>query len=303
LEFLITPDSISSPTAIAIGGTHLTNSGDFSFSADGEKFLFTTLTGLIEVYDFDRCTGTFSNPVTVEDELVSTRAIASGVLSPDKNLVYVTSNDYTSYLYQYDLRANPVSSSRDTIAVFSSIPFCAGTLRLAPDNKIYLANIYQDSAIYFFPYADSVYNNFNMNLSVINSPDSLGGLCNFQPYSFYLGGSRTYFGLPNNPNYELGAEVGSICDSLISVQEIMEGNMFVSIFPNPFEDKVWLDPKGSNTEMAIEINIENETGQNVFKCKTAFTKQELNLSFLPKGIYFLQIKTNDFFVVKRLIRM
>ena len=33
-------------------------------------------------------------------------------------------------------------------------------------------------------------------------------------FSFSLGGARTYYGLPNNPDYELGAWVGSPCDTL-----------------------------------------------------------------------------------------
>ncbi len=41
-------------------------------------------------------------------------------------------------------------------------------------------------------------------MSVINSPDSLGAACNFQPFSVNLGGNRTYYGLPNYPNYNLG---------------------------------------------------------------------------------------------------
>ncbi|MBL0050339.1 MAG: T9SS type A sorting domain-containing protein [Bacteroidetes bacterium] len=65
-----------------------------------------------------------------------------------------------------------------------------------------------------YPYDDSLYNMYNMNLSVINSPDSLGAACNFQPFSFYLGGKRTYWGLPNNPDYDLGPLVGSPCDTL-----------------------------------------------------------------------------------------
>ncbi|MBK7964588.1 MAG: hypothetical protein IPK10_04335 [Bacteroidetes bacterium] len=49
----------------------------------------------------------------------------------------------------------------------------------------------------------------NSNLSVINFPDSLGSSCDFQPYSFYLGGHKAYNGLPNNPNYELDTLHGS----------------------------------------------------------------------------------------------
>jgi hypothetical protein len=108
--YLITPEGISAPHILNMGGPFITNGGDLSFSTDGSKMLFSTITGLIEVFDFDRCSGIFSNPVIVEPEFPMTRAILSSALSPDKNLVYVSSNDDTSYLYQYDLRANPISS-------------------------------------------------------------------------------------------------------------------------------------------------------------------------------------------------
>jgi hypothetical protein len=54
----------------------------------------------------------------------------------------------------------------------------------------------------------------NTTLSVINQPDSAYPACDYQPYSFYLGGHKSYYGLPNNPNYELGKWVGSPCDTL-----------------------------------------------------------------------------------------
>ncbi|MBK9424820.1 MAG: hypothetical protein IPN54_11950 [Bacteroidetes bacterium] len=74
-----------------------------------------------------------------------------------------------------------------------------------------------------------------MNLSVINHPDSLGALCDFQPWSFYLGGKRTYIGLPNNPDYELPALAGSPCDTLVGVSEISfqeeQSNLYVYYSP------------------------------------------------------------------------
>ena len=62
-----------------------------------------------------------------------------------------------------------------------------------------------------YPYDSTDYYPENMSLSVINQPDQRGGAaaCDFQPYSFYLGGKRTYWGLPNNPNYDLGPLAGS----------------------------------------------------------------------------------------------
>jgi hypothetical protein len=304
IEYLITPNGISAPTLINIGTTHITNSGDLNFSNDGEKFIFTTITNLIEVFDFDRCTGTFSNPVIVmpENPGPGYNVIASGVLSPDKNLIYISSCSDTSYLFQYDLRVNPVNSSKDTIAVFPDIIFSAAMLRLAPDSKIYLSSIYQNNVHYFFPYSNTEYNYYNMNLGVINSPDSVGAACNFQPYSFYLGGSRTYLGLPNNPNYELGAIHGSICDSLISVEELDEKNGYLNIYPNPFSEGVWIEPLKQRSEMAL-IEIENDTGQKIFSKEILLKRQQLDLSFVPEGIYFMHVSTGSFSVVKRLIRI
>jgi hypothetical protein len=302
-EYLITPEGVSAQNRISMGNTHNTNSGELVFSNDGEKFIFTTITGMVEVFDFDRCTGMFSNPIVVMPEAPApNNVIASGVFSPDKNLIYIITNSIVSHLCQYDLRVNPVSSSRDTIAVFSDIIYCAGMLRLAPDNKIYLSNIYETAAVYFYPYADTMYNSYNMNLGVINNPDSVGAACNFQPYSFYLGGSRTYYGLPNNPNYELGAVQGSICDSLISVQELDEKNGYLSIYPNPFSGSVWIEPFKQHNEM-LKIEIENSTGEKVFSSEIPFIKQPLDLSFLPKGIYFMRLSSESISVAKRLVKM
>jgi hypothetical protein len=175
-------------------------------------------------------------------------------------------------------------------------------LRVAPDDKIYLTSIYQNGNQHFYPYADSMYNSYNMNLGVINNPDSAGVACNFQPYSFYLGGSRTYFGLPNNPNYELGAIQGSICDSLISVQELDEKNGYVSVYPNPFSSSVWIEPIKQRNEM-VRIEIENDTGQKIYDMELPFVKQQIDLSFLPKGIYFMHMSSESISVVKRLVRI
>ncbi|CAN5662402.1 hypothetical protein BH11BAC1_BH11BAC1_05460 [soil metagenome] len=301
-KYLITPDGISAPEILNMGDLFLTNAGDLSFSNDGTKMLFSTITGLIEVFNFNRCTGAFSNATIVEPEFPSTSTIMSTALSPDNNIVYASSNDIISRLYQYDLRANPISSSKDTIGEFSVGPFMAGMLRLGPDNKIYMSNISSNWVNYFFPYPDSVYNTYNMNLSVINAPDSIGAACNFQPYSFYLGGKRTYLGLPNNPNYELGSIQGSVCDSLISVQEIASQRSNFSIYPNPFYNKISLHPV-IETNRKVALEIENETGQVLFDKNITFTDQELDLSFLPKGVYFIRLTGNEFSEVKRLIRL
>ena len=94
-----------------------------------------------------------------------------------------------------------------------------GAVRLAPDGKIYYSQAYP----YGFPYQDTMRNTVNENLGVINNPDVVGNGCNFSPFSFYLGGKRTYYGLPNNPDYNLGPLASSICDTITVITEI-KGN-------------------------------------------------------------------------------
>ncbi len=290
-SYLITPVSVQNFSIQSIGSLNKTNSG------------YTNLIGLVELYDFDRCSGLLSNPVTIEPEaLPSVPYTWSCEFSPDASKLYVTTADDTTYLFQYDLNASNISQSKNTLWTTNYPLYTGGGLKLAPDNKIYLASIYYNGVQFPYPYQDTVYNMYNMNLSVINQPDSLGIACDFQPYSFYLGGKRTYLGLPNNPDYELGALTGSICDTLTSVKEITEQNV-INIFPNPFFNKIALQYQQHSNTKIKEATIFNSTGEIVFEKKVAQTLYELDLSFLPNGVYFLTIHTEKSTITKKLVKL
>ena len=290
-SYLITPVSVQNFSIQSIGSLNKTNSG------------YTNLIGLVELYDFDRCSGLLSNPVTIEPEaLPSVPYTWSCEFSPDASKLYVTTADDTTYLFQYDLNASNISQSKNTLWTTNYPLYTGGGLKLAPDNKIYLASIYYNGVQFPYPYQDTVYNMYNMNLSVINQPDSLGIACDFQPYSFYLGGKRTYVGLPNNPDYELGALTGSICDTLTSVKEITEQNV-INIFPNPFFNKIALQYQQHSNTKIKEATIFNSTGEIVFEKKVAQTLYELDLSFLPNGVYFLTIHTEKSTITKKLVKL
>src|SRR6185503_1096208 len=112
-------------------------------------------------------------------------------------------NNNTSYLLQFNLTDIDPWTTHDTLWSQGAIQDCGGFLQLAPDGRIYYACNWYDGFHFPYPYPDSAFYTENMNLGVINSPDNIGILCDFQPYSFYLGGKRCYYGLPNNPNYEM----------------------------------------------------------------------------------------------------
>ncbi|MEI2759851.1 MAG: T9SS type A sorting domain-containing protein [Bacteroidia bacterium] len=286
-SYLITPNGIQNLSVQSVGSQNRTGGAHTNFSPDGEKLVFTNWLGLIEVYDFDRCTGLLNNPVTIEPDLGNPPYpfIWSCEFSPDESKLYVTTNQTTSYLFQYDLNAPNIPGSKDTLWSFNLFPYAIGGLKLAPDNKIYLSNVYYNASNYY-PYRDSVYNMYNMNLSVINQPDSLGAACDFQPYSFYLGGKRTYLGLPNNPDYELEAVAGSVCDTLTGIAPSPLERGGVRIFPNPANSTLYVSgmPEGKN-----EIEVYDIYGRLLLK-KNASAAGSIDVSSLSDGVYNLRIK-------------
>ena len=274
-SYLITPDSIQNVSVQSIGSLNKTNSGH------------TNLIGLTELYDFDRCSGLLSNLVTIEPEaLPSVPYLFSCAFSPDASKLYVSTADQPTWLFQYDLNASNITLSKDTLWTISSPQYAGGGLKLAPDNKIYLASIYYNGVQFPYPYQDTVYNMYNMNLSVINQPDSLGTACDFQPYSFYLGGKRTYLGLPNNPDYELEAVAGSVCDTLTGIAPSPLERGGVRIFPNPANSTLYVSgmPEGKN-----EIEVYDIYGRLLLK-KNASAAGSIDVSSLSDGVYNLRIK-------------
>ncbi|MBL7916546.1 MAG: hypothetical protein JNL49_16060, partial [Bacteroidia bacterium] len=191
--YLITSNGIQNFSIQQIGEQNRTGGGHTSFSRDGNKMVFTNWADMVEVYDFDRCSGLLVNPITIEEDPgIPPFLITWGCeFSPDGSKLYVSTNSDTSYLFQYDLNSTNIPASKNTLFSISTIEYALGALKRGPDEKIYLSGWYNDGFNAPYPYADSVYNMYNMNLSVINQPDSLGSLCDFQPYSFNLGGKRT----------------------------------------------------------------------------------------------------------------
>ena len=282
---LVTPYGIHDSVQ-SIGGIEYGGLGNMSFSKDGNRFLFTSYNGLIEVMDFDRCNGQFSNPLVILNAN-NFPHISGSAFSPNGNLVYISTSNGNSYLVQFDL----LTLSRDTISTIINPFEAGGGLRLAPNDKIYWACAWTNGINFNYPYQDTMYHTENMNLSVINDPDVVGTGCNFSLYSFNLGGKRTYWGLPNNPDYSLGPVAGSACDSLFnSVGQISEREFALTIYPNPFEERISLFTENTNNK--IEISIINKLGQQVYHGLLRSNTHEINLSFLTPGAYVLICKTS-----------
>ncbi len=217
--YLVTPDTVMPPI---IDDFNDATDADFQkliWNKSGSKFMLINVGGYMAEFNFDRCSGsiTLFNAIYSEQSNNWNRLFWEGAYSPNDSLFYIaTSGVYkvdTLYLLQFNLFATNIPASCDTLDTIL-YPIGTGAVRLAPDGKIYCTRAYDNPFVFSYPYPDSMRNYINENLSVINNPNALGAACNYTPFSFYLGGKRTYYGLPNNPNYGLGRLYGSPCDTL-----------------------------------------------------------------------------------------
>jgi hypothetical protein len=297
-----------------------------SFSNDGTKYCSVCPNypfGNIVIYDFDRCTGEFTNQKIIEETIeipedsVNYDVYFSAEFSPSNRYLYINNINVDCvpekriFLFQYDLEDEFPALTRDTVMDYiepNQYTFRqGGILKLAPDNKIYYSRPFDTCYGIWWPYPDSIYNEANTYLSVINNPDSAYPACNFTPYSFYLGGARTYYGLPNNPNFALGA-VDNFCDTLASglnnTQKFLNTNL--NIFPNPCYNTCQIQYKPA---LSIgNIAISNLQGKVVFKEENIPVTllqhgYEINTSAFAKGVYFVTLVSGNQNLTRKLIKI
>jgi hypothetical protein len=219
-RLLVTPEGVSGPETQDIGEVRPNDLGQVCFSPDGSKFAYYWGDGSdLDIFDFDRCTGLFSNPVHIPiDDANSMGGVA---FSPSSQFLYVSS---VLDVYQYDVTVPDVEASMVHIAHWDSTyspspPFATAfdIAQLAPDGKIYIAT-----------------GNSTFKLHVINDPDQPGLACDMVQHGITL---PTYNmnSLPNHPNYFLGPVDGSVCDSLaLGVAPLSPGEgQGVRAYPNP----------------------------------------------------------------------
>jgi hypothetical protein len=296
VKYLVTPYGIKGPFYQSIGSyTYSQFTGQMKFNEQGDKLTlcseymhqtssFPTF-GQLDLFDFDRCTGLLSNYQYIGDNpsINSKNNYYGCSFSPSGKVLYVSceNNGFTNYLYQFDLTSINILSTKTSIWSQNNGSTRIGQLSLAPDGKIYISNASGNYA------PNNLYDTTNMNLSVINNPDILGLGCNFFPYSFSLGGKRTFYGLPSTPIDNLGKIEGGPCDTIVNE------NSF-NLFPNPnngtFNFTYYFD---SNIIPSMEIY--NSMGQIVYKYpfeETGFGDGNITLN-LSNGMYYCRIIGNE----------
>jgi hypothetical protein len=269
-KFLLTPYGISDTLIQSIGPVY---DGPFDdayscFSPDGSKYVTGCFVGLITVLDFDRCSGNFSNLVTINNLDDQTNSGEGPMaFSPSGRFLYVSDRvDLT----QYDLWASNIQDSIEVYKADSTDNAQIDFISLAINGKIYGST--WAGGFYF--------------LHVVNCPDALGNAC-----GFVWGGQPTLsidsWNLPNMPNYMLGALTGSGCDTITDVKKQTSDARPMRVQPNPADKYVYVEMEMQGN---YQFELLNETGQVV---ATKETKQVdiFDTENLSGGVYF--IKTID----------
>ena len=284
LEYLITPSGISGPWNFN-STYHEIGVGQCLFSPDGLKFAYYEAYNDLDIFDFDRCTGSFSNLIHVD--INDGASLGGAAFSRSGRYLYLTSMDY---IYQFDMLASNIPASQLTVAVWDHY-YSHGLAAdfylsyLAPDDKIYINC-----------------GNSTTEMHVINYPDSAGVACDVCQHCVYLpafnGGT-----IPNFPNYFLGAEGGTLCDSLpTDVKPFVERPMETVLFPNPVRNLLYITINSSNWNEIVVFNIfGQQISVPIHEIKNG-EYQEVNTSSLTPGVYFLELKSGMGKVVKRFVK-
>ncbi|HRH65704.1 MAG TPA: T9SS type A sorting domain-containing protein [Bacteroidia bacterium] len=287
---LLTPYGLQGPFSQHAGQfIYQGGGGQTVFSPDGTRFIRHQLVYDLDVFDFDRCTGLLSN---YRHSTINDTSGGVGVsISPNSELLYVTED---LHVYQYDLNALNLDSSRRTVAIYDgfSDPFPPFKTTfylslLANDNKIYINT-----------------GNGTPWLHVINHPDSAGLACDVQQHSFKLPTVNAAT-MPNYPNFFLGAEGGTVCDSLITVTESRpqrrEGDLL--LFPNPCRGLLYVYQ--NNISKIERIEIRNSIGKLQSIPVAVLDNGEyiqIDASGLIAGVYIVSIRSENSLWVKRFIK-
>ncbi len=276
LIFLVSPNGISTPQTQNIGGIFTQGGGGQTcFSPDGKKYARYHYWDGIDIFDFNRCNGTFSNWQHTD----SVTGLGGLAFSPNSKKLYVTGE---TNVYQFNLSdtSQTLTDLKFLVArwdsTYSPSPPFATTFylaQLAPDKKIYINC-----------------GNGVPNLHVINYPDSVGLSCNLVQHAISLP-TINAFTIPNHPNYFLGADSGSVCDTLILSNFLIQNSnrdaLDLSVYPNPSQNYFYINYQLQSNE-AEQFILTNSFGMEVLRKHISGESQSdiVNTTWLQSGIYF-----------------
>ncbi|MBL7778789.1 MAG: T9SS type A sorting domain-containing protein [Chitinophagales bacterium] len=281
-RLLLAPNGINVLPKYCSGTSVPFEVGSFAVSPDGSKLAHFNIGYGINIFDFDRCNGDLINPVSIPIPfLIDSGWGANGAaISPNNRFLYI---GITKYVLQYDLQAADIAASVDTVAIYDGFQAPFGsffhTMQLGPDGKIYES----------CGGGETVYH-------VINQPDKKGDSCEFVQHGIQL--PSPSLGVPNFPNYRLGALPGSPCDTLgTSISQLATRNPQLTIFPNPATEFVVIDyaTAADWSKGELHLFIYDTKGAVIHEQPLPMYSgfQKITCTQWPSGVYQATIKRRE----------
>ncbi len=262
------------------GDGAMTISSDGNLIASGYHLANNYLVDTVEIYSFDKETGQISNPLSIPQD--TTDEVYGICFSPDNSKLYATTynsnGDLINHVWQYDLKNLIVDSIINSKkSIFSSENYWFYYLQIGADNRIYIAQEGTTNS-------DS--------LSVINSPDSLGGKSAFSLNQLYLNGRKCLAGLPNFPNSFFYANSAPyICSISTNKNHYCVNNIF--LFPNPASKYLTVNLYENSSNFSFSLyNLKNEV-VSINKIITFDMSVIIDISYLSNGLHILKIINNE----------
>lgn len=244
--------------------------GQAVFSPDGRFYVRAEAHSGMEIFEFDRCRGKLYNNRHIELPFDENSPLGVAI-SPNSRYLYVSSN---IVLVQYDLFANDIAASVDTVGIYdgfqSWLPTTFYLMQLAPNGKIYMTT-----------------GNGTNVMHIIQQPDLPSTACQFEQHAFQL--PRYYgFAPPNLPNYRLGSVPEGYCDSLLlSVKSPQNASAELKTYPNPAQDVVTLAwPKD---KICQNVTVLDMLGQVVYRMHPSAeeTSIQIRTSGWAGSVYYI----------------
>jgi hypothetical protein len=288
-KILFAPQGIASITTQTFGLPNPSNTiGQSKFSPDGSKFSYHnrvfaplgSVTHEIRYFDFDRCSGLFSNNTIIS--FVDSNSGNGLAFSSDSKYLY-----FTTFLkvVQINTDTMDMQASLQVVALNDTFyspnyPFITDfwLMYLAANGKIYISS------------GSSV-----LDMHYIDNPDSVGMACNVMQHALHL---PCYYvrGNVNHPNYYLGRLQGSPCDTLqwTGIEETQHDFRF-RIYPNPVtRHSLHIGYLLPHNKKGL-FQLINTNGQVVYHYPLPqwSNEQDLKLPLLANGIYSATIISDN----------
>ena len=255
------------------------------FSPDGRWYTRTRVEHLtqykkknfVQFFPFDRCSGTFGAPFVLRMPQEDTTSIGQAWFDATSRYVYFAtcSSLFQADMWAADIQASLVKVSGYDHSLHDSGGFlCMGYGFLAPDGKAYIVD-----------------GRNNFRTTVVHNPSARGLACDAR-YAELVKPSCSGSALGNMPDFNLGPEDGTLCDSLgldaVSIHSSSTASAPLTISPSPTtgDCTVMLPSQGGS------LTVYDAQGaiRADFLIQNYQMEQALSL---PLGVYYVAYRSTD----------